>query len=360
MNNDILTIHDLFQIKGGGERLVYEICRGLPSDLITAAIGDNSFDLSSLPGSIQNLQAGSRFPGFKTLSLAKAFKNRLKPQKKYQQVIYSGVAAPLAARHFPAAKNLFYCHTPPRFVYDKKEYYQSITPFWQRPFLKLLIAWLQPQYERSVAQMDLLLTNSKYVQQRIETHLQITAQVLYPPCDTDFFTWQNEGDYFLSLARHDKLKRVDQIIKAFKQMPDKKLVVASGGEQTKQLKRLARNCHNIKFTGWLNEKQLQQALGSCLATIYLPLDEDFGMTPVESMSAGKPVIAIGRGGILETVKDGETGFLLPEQNLQQQLLDRVSKIHKNQMLAMRYSCEKRAKKFDKKVFIEKLQIFLQA
>lgn len=358
MSNDILTIHDLFQIKGGGERLIYEICRGLPSDLITAAVGDNSFDLSDLPGSVQNLHALSRLPGVKTWSLAKAFKTKLKPQKKYQNIIYSGVAAPLAIRHFTAAKNLFYCHTPPRFVYDKKEYYQSITPFWQRPFLKLLIAWIQPQYERAVSQMDLLLTNSQYVQKRIKQHLEITAQVLYPPCDTEFFSWLNDGDYFLSLARHDELKRIDQIIKAFKQMPDKKLVVASGGTQTNKLKRLAKDCQNIHFTGWLNEQQLRQALGNCLASIYLPLDEDFGMTPVESMAAGKPVIAANHGGILETVTDGETGFLLPEQNLQQQLIDRVSKINKKQMLAMRYSCRKRAEKFDKKIFIKKLQTFL--
>ncbi len=358
MTNTTQVIHDLFQIKGGGERLIQTLCQGTGADLLTAHIGDDTFDLSHLPGQVHDLDALSTIHGIKTWRLARAFKKHQPKHNHYQHVIYSGVASPLAVNQYPNAKNIFYCHTPPRFVYDKCEYYAAELNVFKRPLFNALVSWFKPQYETAVKTMDVILTNSNYVKDRIHKALGIDADVIYPPCDTQYFKWKGSGDYYLSLARHDQLKRIDAIIKAFKQMPEKKLVVASGGQMTTELKKLASNSPNISFTGWLNEKELLDLLGHCLATIYLPVDEDFGMSPVESMSAGKPVLCSDHGGLLESVVDQETGFYIDNNNLINNLIDTVSRIENNRLVAMRKNCEARAEIFDTKHFIEQFQQYL--
>jgi len=350
-------IHDMFQIKGGGERLALSLCDGLQAELTTAFVGNDSFELDYMGHRLHDLDALSGIHGIKTWSLARAFK-KMKPSNQFKNVIYSGVASPLAIHNQHAKHHLFYCHTPPRFVYDKKQHYlEQFNPIKQMAF-KLLVNWFQPQYEQAVSQMQTVLTNSHYVQNRIKKALDIDAHVVYPPCDTQHFKWIDQGDYYLSMARHDGLKRIDAIIKAFLQMPDKKLVIASGGEETQNLKKLAGNADNIKFTGWLDESAMLQLLGNCLATIYVPLDEDFGMTPVESMSAGKPVFASDHGGLLETVINGETGHFVSCDSLTHDLIKHIKAFTSTQALKMKSACEQRAKNFDTTLFIKKIKEFL--
>ncbi|MCX7553948.1 glycosyltransferase [Marinicella sp. S1101] len=352
-----LVIHDLFQIKGGGERLVSILCQQLGADLLTGHIGQQTFQLDQLLGHVTDLNAMGNISGIKTWRLARAFKHHT-PQSNHQNVIYSGVAAPLAIKHHLQAQNIFYCHTPPRFVYDKRDHYQKQLNFLKKPVFKTLINWFQPQYEQAVSQMDHVLTNSKYVQNRIKKHLNIESTVVYPPCDTESFKWRSDGDYFLSLARHDTLKRIDVIIEAFKAMPDKKLVVASGGEMTAELKQAAAGYDNIVFTGWLSDVSLLKLLGECLATIYIPEDEDFGMSPVESMSAGKAVLCSDHGGLLESVIHGETGFHIDNNNLKSSLIEQVKQFNSNQAQAMRTACEQRAASFDTQHFMDNFKKFL--
>jgi glycosyltransferase involved in cell wall biosynthesis len=350
-------IHDLFQIMGGGERLVRTLCEDLPADLLTAHIGQTTFDLSALPIEVTNLDALSNIHGIKTWSLARAFRNN-RPATRHRNYLYSGVASPLAITHREDANNVFYCHTPPRFVYDKRQAFEADMGPLKRLAFNWLINWFQPQYEQAVNNMDVLLTNSEYVKARIRDALQLDAQVVYPPCDTDHFKWQAQGDYYLSLARHDPLKRIDAIIRAFLQMPDKKLVVASGGQQTDELKKLAGNADNIHFTGWLTEPAMLKLLGGCLATIYVPLDEDFGMTPVESMAAGKPVIASNHGGLLETMLDKQTGFLVDSSDLPTHIITAVSRLSASVAAGMRAACEQRANDFSRQSFSQKIKQFL--
>ena len=98
---------------------------------------------------------------------------------------------------------------------------------------------------------------------------------------------------------------MDLIVKAFKKMPDKRLVVVSGGADMPGIKQIAEESPNIEVLGWISEARLCDLMGRCIATIYIPRDEDFGISPVESMAAGKPVIGVQEGGLLETVGGGE-------------------------------------------------------
>jgi len=303
--------HDQFVIRGGGERLGRELALALGADIFTGSTHADSFALSDLPGSVIDLNAASALPGLKTHQLARAFRHKTHALRDYHTVL------PLAIASHPSGRNVFYCHTPPRFIYDKKSHYLSqLNPF-AALALRGLNQWFRPQYEKAVERMDLVIANSRHIQQRIRRHLHRDSVVVYPPCDTRYFAEasrqsSSQGDFYLSTARLDPLKRVDVIVRAFKRLPHKKLVVASGGSELEKLVQLADGASNIHFTNWLDENHYRQLLGECLATVYLPQDEDFGMSPVESMAAGKPVFCSDHGGLQETVINGETGFYVDE------------------------------------------------
>ncbi len=207
-----------------------------------------------------------------------------------------------------------------------------------------------------MGKMDIIIANSNNVQKRIQKYLGCRSTVINPPCDTDKFTWKHPEGFFLSIARLDPLKRVDMVVRAFQKLPDQKLVVISGGKEFKNIMQLADGYDNIKVLGWVEEATLQELLSTCLATIYIPKDEDFGMSSVESMASGKPVIGIAEGGLLETIIDGTTGILLPEYELSVDLLcQTVSTFSEETAISMKDVCEERAAFFAKDIFLQKMK-----
>ena len=203
--------------------------------------------------------------------------------------------------------------------------------------------------------MQVIVANSQTVRDRIRSYLGRKAEVIYPPCDLAAFRWRGQQGFYLSTARLSPLKRVDKIVEAFLQMPDKKLVVASGGEELPRLVRLAAGAPNITFLGWVSEEKLRELMGEAIATIYIPVAEDFGMSPVESMAAGKPVIGVAEGGLLETVIDGETGILLPPALSVDAVVKAVVEMTPSKAAAMRTACIFRSEQFSKERFIAGLQ-----
>jgi glycosyltransferase involved in cell wall biosynthesis len=135
---------------------------------------------------------------------------------------------------------------------------------------------------------------------------------------------------------------------------DKKLVVASGGSELPFLQSLAQGFDNIIFTGWLEESTLRTLIGKAIATLYLPINEDFGMSPVESMAAGKPVIGVAEGGLLETVRHGETGTLLLVPLSLESLIDAILQMTPRQARQMREACSHRAALFSREIFRDKM------
>ncbi|ABA57263.1 Glycosyl transferase, group 1 [Nitrosococcus oceani ATCC 19707] len=351
-----ILLHDFFEIRGGGERLVLLLCQELGLDIGFGFWQETSYGREVLEGlRVFDLAVNSRLIGWRTLKHIKAFENKTSFLSRYHTVIYSGVVAPLAVRNHQNGLNLFYCHTPPRFIYDKKAFFLAQIPSWQRPALQFLIDYLQPRYEAAVAEMDIIIANSENVKNRIHHYLGKPSTVIYPPCDVERFTWAGQDDYYLSTARLDFLKGVDLIIKAFLQMSDKRLIIASSGPEFDRLRRLAGGAENITFTGLVDEDRLNQLIGHCIATLYVPKDEDFGMSPVESMAAGKPVIGAAGGGLLETIVDGETGLLVGPEPSPEDIIAAVRALTPRRALEMRQACEMQARKFDKKVFLEKMR-----
>jgi glycosyltransferase involved in cell wall biosynthesis len=354
-NSDTVILHDAFAFKGGGERLVNMVCRDLKADLVFGYRNKSAFNLDDLPNKLINLDSESNLPVWRTIKRFHAFRNKTKFLNDYKNVIYTGHNSPLAVSNHSKGKNIYYCLTPPRSIYDLKEsHLASQTPL-GRLRHELYNAFHKPLYENAIRKMDLILADSKNVQNRIQKFLGLESTVLYPPCDVDKFNWMGQEDYYLSTARLTSYKRVDIIIQAFIKLPQKRLIITSTGPDEKKLKQLAEGFANIQFTGDINDNELKNLIGNSIATIYIPKDEDFGISPVESMAAGKPVIGSGEGGLLETVIHGETGWLSSPNISVEELVQMLDAANPKLAHSMRFSCEKQATGFRTELFINKIK-----
>lgn len=356
--NKAIVLHDSFVFKGGGERLVHTLCQGLNLDLAFGTQSDQSYDLAKLPEKVIDLKLRSEIWGWRTVKRIYGFRRQTQFLNDYETVIFSGQDAPLAVNNHSGGKNIYYCHTPPRSLYDLKEYrLSSLSPV-QALNHRAFNLCFQPLYESALQKMDVIIANSVNIQSRVKKFLGRDSVVIHPPCDTEKFHWLKQEGYYLSFARLDPLKRVDIIVQAFKLMPDKRIIIASTGPELDRLKKLADGKKNITFVGSVDDSQLKALLGNAVATLYIPRDEDFGMSPVESMAAGKPVLGAAEGGLLETIVPEETGFLVKANPSPEDIINAVHELHPKRALSMRHACEQQAAKFSTDIFLEKMRTLI--
>ena len=357
----MIILHDYMEQTDGGSRLCLELAQGLGCGLICGFVRRGHPFLAGFPGlPLRTILPAIPVPLIRQYLLARAFETRGARLAAAQgQAVFSGSYAPLAVGHRAGGGgNVLYCHTPPRFLYDDREAFLGLAPGPLRPLLEAFLAWFRPRYESAVARMDVIVANSETVRERIRVHLRREAEVVPPPCSVERYAWRPSEGYYLSLVRLDRLKRVDLLVRAFRDLPGQRLVVTSTGPEEAALKRLARGAPNIRFTGPLAEKDLVDMLAGCTATLCVARNEDFGMCAVESMAAGKPVIAAGAGGLAETVDPGRTGLLLAPDPAPEEIRDAVRAMEANRAKAMREDCLARASRYDTRTFIEKMRAVL--
>ena len=348
------VLYDFLLESGGAESVTFALSSILDQAEIYTDFNLQDKASNQLDGQINELGRPLHSRLLRYILGIRHFKARTKFLNNVDQVFYSGTTAPCAVHNNPSGQNIHYCHTPPRFIYDLNNFVMAGIPTWQKPFAKQLFSYIQHHYESSVSRMDLTLCNSATVRDRLSKYLNINASVIHPPCNTENYKWISQGDYFLSTARLEPYKRVELLIKAFMKMPDKRLIVTSGGSQFDQLKKMASGHENIKFSGWVQKDVLIKLMGESLASIYIPIEEDFGISPVESMAAGKPVIGVAEGGLKETVLDNETGLLLKSAPSENDVIEAVNQFSTDRALSMRTACEKQAAKFSDEIFKTKI------
>jgi glycosyltransferase involved in cell wall biosynthesis len=210
--------------------------------------------------------------------------------------------------------HICYCHTPTRYLWsDTHQYIQELN--YNKYFKKVIALMLRKIriWDRVAAdRVDVFIANSKFVAKRIKKYYRRDSTVIYPPVDVNKFTVSDQtGDYFLIGGRLAPYKRVDIVIEAFKGL-DKKLKIFGDGVDYDRLVGLAKGAKNIEFVGRVSETEQAKLYSEAVAFIN-PQEEDFGITVIESMASGRPVIAYGSGGALETVAEGATGSFFYEQ-----------------------------------------------
>jgi glycosyltransferase involved in cell wall biosynthesis len=210
----------------------------------------------------------------------------------------------------PGALHICYCHSPMRYAWDMYHPYKQSAGFFKRLLMPPLMHYIRRWDQLAAAQTDHFIANSCFVAGRIQRYYRRQAEVIYPPVEVaDFDIATETGDFYLLLGQLVQYKRADLAVKAFTES-GRKLIVVGDGEQAETLKQLAGP--GITLLGRASFAEVKRLLASCRALIF-PGIEDFGMVPVEAMASGRPVIAYGKGGALETVVPGETGILFAEQ-----------------------------------------------
>lgn len=326
----VAIVHDWLTGMRGGEKVLDAFCEIFPrADLFTLVHWKGSVS-PRIEGMKIHTSSLQKVPG-----LRKHYRHSLPLMpwtirqfdlSGYDFILSSSHCVAKGVRVPPEAPHVCYCHTPMRYIWDQYDHYfgpgRSSLP------LRLLMRTLRPHLQnwdrRTAKDVTHFVANSENVRQRIRTFYGRDATVIYPPIDHSFFVpnGQPKNDYFLMVTAFAPYKRIDVAIQAFNRLKQP-LVIAGHGPELKKLSALAGP--HIKFLGWVSDDTLKSLYQNAKAIIF-PGEEDFGMVPVEAQACGCPVIALAKGGVLESVVPGQTGILF-EECTPDALADCVQRFH---------------------------------
>jgi len=210
--------------------------------------------------------------------------------------------------------HICYCHTPTRYLWDYTHQYINELKYnkYLKKIISLVLNYVRMWDRQAADRVDVYIANSKAVQKRIRKYYKRESTVIYPPVEIEkFHISPQPSDYFLVGGRLAPYKRIDIVIEAFKRS-GKTLKIFGDGVDRLRLEKIAQGFKNIEFLGRVDDKEKAELYAGCLAFIN-PQEEDFGITVVEAMASGRPVIAFARGGALETVVKGKTGIFFQKQ-----------------------------------------------
>jgi glycosyltransferase involved in cell wall biosynthesis len=261
----------------------------------------------------------------------------------------------------PDALHISYLLTPMRYAWDMYDEYFGAKRNWMIPFF---IHYLRMWDVTSSQRVDDFLAISKHVQGRIKKFYRREAEVIYPPVDTHRFkTGTKKGDFFLVVSSLVPYKAVDLAVEAFNRLGYPLRIIGTGPEE-KRLRAMARS--NVSFLGWQPDQVVADAYSACRALIF-PGEEDFGIVPLEAMASGRPVIAYGRGGALETIvsanhqgrSGGEapTGLFFCEQK-PDSLIDAVELCIKGKGDFDPAAIRNHSLRWDREIFKEKIKQYI--
>jgi glycosyltransferase involved in cell wall biosynthesis len=331
VRRDVALVHDYLNQYGGAERVLEALHDLFPE----APVFTSMYDPAAMPPSYRSWDVRTSFmqrlPGVHRhhqiyLPLYPLVFQRLRLQG-YQVVLSSSSAFAKAVRPAPGALHVCYCHSPMRFAWNFQQYAEreQIGPL-LRWALTPLMAWLRCWDVATAKRVDVVVANSRAVAGRIRAWWGREASVIFPPVDVDRARPAPPGaigDYFLLVSRLVPYKRIDLALAAFKALELPLKVVGEGRDRAALM---AQAGPTIEFLGQVSEDEKFHLYAHCRAAVF-PAEDDFGIAQVEVQAAGRPAIALARGGALDTVIDGVTGVLFPEQTVES-LIDAVRRFER--------------------------------
>ena len=376
----IAIVHDWLTGMRGGEKCLEIICELYPTaDLFT---------LLHAPGKVSSIIESHRIHTsfIQNLPFAKSKYRYYLPfmpfaierfdLKEYDLILSSSHCVAKSVKPGPKSLHICYCHTPMRYIWDQfDQYFGTGKSSWlTEKLMNFIRPWLQNWDVKTSRRVNKFIANSRYVKKRIKKYYGKEATVIHPPVDTELFTptsTEERKDYFLTLSAFAPYKRLDLAVEAFNQLGMPFFVIGEGQDE-KRLKEMAKP--NIHFEGWLDISKIRSYLNRCRAFVFCG-EEDFGITPLEAQAMGRPVIAFGRGGALETViPDNQswkpeteipqastyqpTGVFFYEQT-PEALINAIKHFESIESQFDSDTIRNHAQKFDGSVYTKRMQNFIQ-
>lgn len=265
----------------------------------------------------------------------------------------------------PDQLHISYVHSPMRYAWDLQHQYlreSGLDKGLKGWITKCLLHKLRLWDYRTANGVDHFIANSQFIARRIKKVYGREATVIYPPVSVDDFPCvEQKEDFYLTASRMVPYKKMDLIVEAFTQMPDKKLIVIGDGGEYKKIAALAAAYTNITLLGYQPFDMLKSYMQRAKAFVFAA-EEDFGITPVEAQACGTPVIAFGKGGVLETVRpmdcDSPTGLFFAEQTVTS-LCEAIVRFEANSHSFNSAFCRRNAERFSEARFIHELNAFVE-
>ena len=311
----VALVHDYLVHVRGGERVFEALCAAYPEADIYALI----YDPDRMPALYRERSVSTSF--IQHLPLSRRLFRLYLPLypvaaasmglRDYDLVISSSSAWAHGVRVGPGTLHICYCYSPFRYAWSHHGELVGSRGFAVRVALRPLMAWIRDWDRRAASRVNAYVAISRVTQARIAAYYGRESTIIHPPVELSHFAPSREpsANYFLVVSALMRYKRVDIAIEAFNRL-GWPLKIVGGGEDEARLRAMAG--HNIEFLGQRSDDEVARLYARCRAFIFTA-DEDFGITPLEAMASGRPVVAYEGGGALETVVDGVSGRFFPDQ-----------------------------------------------
>ncbi|UOF91471.1 glycosyltransferase [Fodinisporobacter ferrooxydans] len=355
----VAFVHDWLTNMGGSEKVLLKLHELFPE----APIFTSVYNPENLDKEFKNIKVISSF--LQKVPLSQQKYQLLLPfmpmafeqfnLSEYDLIISSSHACAKGVISSPDAIHICYCHTPMRYAWSGYHEYQSKEKigFIKKVLMMSTIHYLRMWDKLSSERVDYFIANSNEVAKRIKKYYRRKAIVIHPPVSVpENYTKNDSKDFYLMVSRLVAYKRVDLAIESFNKT-NRKLVIIGSGPELKRLKKIAGP--NIQLLGRQSDDVVRSYFEKCKAFIF-PGEEDFGITPVEAQSFGKPVIAYGKGGVLDTVIDGKTGLFFYDQNVE--ALNQAVEEFEKKSFDSKFIFE-HAQSFSNEMFLQKIKMFIQ-
>jgi len=361
MKNVALAHHWLVSMRGG-EKVLEQIGQVFPTAPVYSLVADparlspalrahpiHTSPLQSLPGGARHYK--------KLLPLFPAAVRALRVMDPVDLIVSSDASVIKGLAYPEGTRHVCYCHSPPRYLWDLQEDYRQSAEVGGsigRLVFNRVAPYVRDFDRRAARHVTHFIANSEFVRQRIRTCYGRESEIIYPPVALDAFRVATEPpeDFGLCVSQLTPYKRIDVAVAAFTASGRRLVVIGEGSERAK-LEKMAGP--TITFLGPQPGEVLQDHFRRCRALIF-PGVEDFGITPLEAMASGRPVIAYRAGGVTETVLDGATGLFFGEQT-PESLLDALERFDAASFDPA--ACRARAETFSPARFRDEFTSFLQ-
>lgn len=362
----VAIVHDWLVVSGGAEKVLQNIIECFPNADLFSLV-DFMEDRACIKGKpvrtsfIQRLPfARKRYRAYLPLMPIAIEQLDL---SAYDLVISSSHAVAKGVLTGPNQLHVSYVHSPIRYAWDLQHQYlreSRLTAGVKSAMARVLLHYIRGWDSRSANGVDHLLANSKFIARRIRKAYQRDATVIYPPVDLSHMPIrEGKENFYVTASRMVPYKRIDLIVKAFSQTPERRLVVIGDGPDMKKVKAAAGD--NVTILGHQPFDVLVDHLQRARAFVFAA-EEDFGISVVEAQACGTPVVAFGRGGALESVlglpRERPTGVFFHEQTAES-LLEAVDRFEKYSRLFDARQCRKNAERFSSERFKTALTSFIE-